>query len=104
MAWAHFFAGRYEESLGWAEAAVREQSNFLMAICLAAASAALAGRIEEARKTMARVRELNPRLSLSNLPIPRPADFSKWSEGVKKAGLPEWPSGAPLASFVSHCP
>jgi hypothetical protein len=31
MAWGHFFARRYDEALFWAEAAVREQSNFFRA-------------------------------------------------------------------------
>jgi TolB-like protein/class 3 adenylate cyclase len=93
MAWAHFFAGRYDEALSWAETGLREQSNFFIAACVAAASAAFAGRIDEAKKAMARVRELNPALRLSNLkdllPIHRPQDFERWREGMKLAGLPE---------------
>jgi tetratricopeptide (TPR) repeat protein len=93
MAWAHFFAGRYDQALSWAEAAAREQSNFLMAACVASASAALAGRIEDANKSIIRVRQLNPTLSLSNLksfiPIRRSEDFERWHEGLRKAGLPE---------------
>ena len=93
MAWAHFFACRYEEAFSWAQAAVREQSNFFMAIAVTAASAALAGKTEEAAKAMARLRELNPTLRVSNLksfmPIFRTQGFEQWSEGLRKAGLPE---------------
>ena len=92
MAWAHFFACRYEEAFSWAQAAVREQSNFFMAIAVNAASAALAGKTEEAAKAMARLRELNPTLRVSNLksfmPIHRAQDFERWTEGLRKAGLP----------------
>ena len=92
MAWAHFFACRYEEAFSWAQAAVREQSNFFMAIAVNAASAALAGKTEEAAKAMARLRELNPTLRVSNLksfmPIYRAQDFERWTEGLRKAGLP----------------
>jgi hypothetical protein len=93
MAFAHFFAGRYEEALSWAETAVREQSNFFMGVCVTAASAAHAGKQEEAKKAMARVRELNPAMRMSNLrslsPFKREQDFKQWSDGLRKAGLPE---------------
>ena len=92
-AFGHFFAGRHDEALTWAEAAVRAQPNFLVGTCVAAASAALAGRTVEARKAMAHLRELNPALRLSNLkdlvPIRRPEDFERWADGLRKAGLPE---------------
>jgi hypothetical protein len=42
---------------------------------------------------MARLREFDPALRLSNLkdlfPIRRHEDFAKWEEGMRKAGLPE---------------
>jgi len=90
---AHFFAGRYAEACSWAEMAMRENANVVLAPCLAAASSALAGRLEEARKAMARLRQIDPGLRLSNLkdlfPIRRSEDFAKWEEGMRKAGLPE---------------
>ena len=93
MAEGHFVAGRYEEALSWAEAAVREQPNFFVGTCVAAAGAALAGRQAEAEKAMTRLRQLNPALRMSNLrdllPFRRPEDFDRWAEGLRKAGLPE---------------
>jgi hypothetical protein len=93
VAWAHFIAGRYDEALMEAEAAVRGQVNFFVGTCLAAASAALAGKPDQAEKAMARARELNPNLRLSNLkdliPFRRREDFDRWYDGLKKAGLPE---------------
>jgi TolB-like protein/class 3 adenylate cyclase len=92
-AWGHFFAGRYDQALSWAQAAVREKPKFLAANCVAAASAALAGRPVEAQKAMAQVREIDPALRLSNLKdlilFRRPEDFARWAEGLRKAGLPE---------------
>jgi tetratricopeptide (TPR) repeat protein len=90
---AHFIAGRYEEALSWAEAALRQRSNFLMALGIAAASSVLAGKAEQAEKAMARLRELNPVLRISNLktwlPFRRPEDFKRWAEALGKAGMPE---------------
>jgi len=75
------------------EAAAREKPNHLIATSVVAASGALAGRSPEAEKAMARLRQLEPALRLSNLrnlgPIRRPEDHARWSEGLRKAGLPE---------------
>jgi len=90
---AHFFAGRYAEALSWAETAVREQPNYILATSMAAASGALAGRLAEAEKAMARMRQLEPALHISNLmdliPVRRPEDLARWAEGLRKAGLPD---------------
>ena len=64
MAGAHFFAGRYTESLLWAERSLREMPNYLPAAIVAAASNALAGRPAEAQRAMARVRQLDPPLRI----------------------------------------
>jgi len=92
VAWAHFVAGRYDEALTWAEAAVREQPNMMFAFCVAAASGALGGRLEAARKAMAQVRRLDPSLRMANLraffPTRRAEDFARWEEGLRIAGLP----------------
>jgi TolB-like protein/tetratricopeptide (TPR) repeat protein len=89
---AHYFAGRYEEALSWAEAAIRDQPKFLIALCIASASYALTGRTPEAEKAMANLRQLDPALRLSNLgelmPIARPGDFAMLFDGLSKAGLP----------------
>ena len=93
VAWAHFFSGRYDEAMSWAEAAVREQPNFFIGLSVAAAAGALAGRQAEAQKAMARLRELKPDLRMSNLnealPINGPEDFARWADGMRQAGLPE---------------
>jgi hypothetical protein len=45
---------RDDEALSWAEAALRQQPNFFVATCIAAAAAALAGRTAEADGTAER--------------------------------------------------
>jgi TolB-like protein/Tfp pilus assembly protein PilF len=93
MSFAHFIAERYGEALACAQSAVRIRSNFQIANCLAAASAALAGRPDEARKAMERVREVNPNLRLADVgtivTIHRPEDIARWADALRQAGLPE---------------
>ena len=94
IAFAHFFAGRYDEATAWAEKAFWERPNILATLRIAAASNALAGRVEEARKAIARALELDPEMRASNLEgrigwFRRPEDFAKYADALRKAGLPE---------------
>jgi TolB-like protein len=93
LAFAHFFAGRYDEAASWAEKALREQPTWIPALRTAAASYALAGREQDARETMARLRELAPEMKISLLkdlmPLRRPDDLNRFTEGLRKAGLPD---------------
>ena len=92
---AHLFAGRYAEALLWAETSMREQRNFILILStsIAAAAAALAERHSDAENAMARVRQIDPALRISNLkdlyPLRRTDDFNRLAEGLRKAGLPE---------------
>jgi TolB-like protein len=92
-AYAHFLAGRYDMASSCAKKAMRERSNFLLAICMSAASNALAGRLEPAQKSMAPALECDPDLRVSNLgelaPFRRAEDLATFAEGLRKAGLPE---------------
>ncbi|HEX9461553.1 MAG TPA: adenylate/guanylate cyclase domain-containing protein [Alphaproteobacteria bacterium] len=93
LACAHLLAGRYDDSSLWAERALQRRPNLLVAIREAAASHALAGRLPEAQKAMAQLRQCDPRLRVSNLkewlPLRRPQDIARYEEGLRKAGLPE---------------
>ncbi|HSD40982.1 MAG TPA: hypothetical protein VLD36_03860 [Burkholderiales bacterium] len=92
-AFAHFLSGRYEEALLWADKAFRDLPTYITAVSVTAASNALAGRLEEARQAMRLWRQIDTGLRMSNLtdwfPIRRPEDFAKWSDGLRRAGLPE---------------
>jgi TolB-like protein/tetratricopeptide (TPR) repeat protein len=93
IAMAHLFAGRFDAASAWAEEAYTNLPSFLMTVSIIAASRALTGRSEEARRAMDQLRELDPALRISNLedwlPIKRPEDLSVFAEGLRRAGLPE---------------
>jgi TolB-like protein len=105
---AHFFAGRYDEAVSWAKMALREQGDAWpgstpvhpgrpdshVALRIAAASCALAGRDEEAKRLVARLLEIDPLLRISNLknvlgPYRQPEHVAKYVDALRKAGLPE---------------
>ena len=93
LAAAHLFDGRYDEASSWAEKASRQRPNAAGAARVAAASHALAGRLEQAQKAMARLRQIDPALRISNLrdvlTLRRPEVMARYVEGLRKAGLPE---------------
>jgi TolB-like protein len=93
MAVAHLFAGRFDAASSWAEKAFRDLPSFLMVVGIIAASHALAGRTDEARRAMNHLRQLDSTLRISNLedwlPIHRPEDLALFADGLRKAGLPE---------------
>jgi tetratricopeptide (TPR) repeat protein len=93
MAYAHFLASRYDIASSYAEMAIRDNPTFLHSICISAASNAFAGRLEPARRDMARALELKPNLRAFNLgdlaPFRRAEDLATFADALRKAGLPE---------------
>ncbi len=94
MAFAHVCAGRYDEAISWATKACHEQPNWAATWRVAAIAYALSGRIAEAQKMIMRLREIDPALRLSNLekmapPFRRPEDLARYTEGLRRAGLPD---------------
>jgi adenylate cyclase len=92
-AYAHFLLGRFEEAVSWAAMALLDKPDFQPGLRIAAASNAMAGRPEQAHKAMARLRQLNPGLRVSNFrdllsPYRRAEDLSRYEEGLRRAGLP----------------
>lgn len=92
-AMAHLFAGRFDAASSWAERAFRELPSFLLAVGIIAASHALAGRTDEARRAMRHLRGLDPALRIANLEgwvlLRRPEDLATFADGLRRAGLPE---------------
>jgi TolB-like protein len=92
-AFAHVFAGRCGQAVAHAEAALSENPVLHMGLRAAALSYALAGHARSAQGFMARLREIDPALRISNLqevtPLQRPQDIALYAEGLRKAGLPE---------------
>jgi adenylate cyclase len=94
IAFAHVFAGHYDEAACWAARAGHELPNWAPSLRAAAIAYALSDRVAEAREAMARLREIDPTLRLSNLervaaPLRRAEDRARLIEGLRKAGLPE---------------
>jgi len=94
-AYAHFFADRYDEAITWAKMALRELPDSHAALRIGAASCALAGRDEEAKRLMARLLEIDPALGISKFvqnlrgPYRQPEHAAKFTDALRKAGLPE---------------
>jgi tetratricopeptide (TPR) repeat protein len=90
---AHFVARRPDEAFVSAENALRHNPFFSQATRIAVASAAILGRMEDAKKYFARLQMLDPELRISNLAdrisFRRPDDFSLLAEGLRKAGVPD---------------
>jgi adenylate cyclase len=90
---AHFFAGRYDEALSWAQKTLRQNPNYAAAIIMAAVSAALAGREDEMRKAVGRLYEIDPKSGIANFsnvwPLRRPEDLAAFEKGLRLTGLPE---------------
>jgi TolB-like protein/Flp pilus assembly protein TadD len=91
-AFAHMLAGRYDEASSWAEKAMWAQ-NYLTPLRIAVASHALAGRLTEAKKALARLQELDPAASIANFteraPLRRREDLETLESGLRRAGMPE---------------
>jgi tetratricopeptide (TPR) repeat protein len=91
---AHFFLGRYDEAASWAAMALTDKPDHQAGLRIDAASNAMAGRPEQARKAVARLRQQHPALHVSTLknvlgPYRRAEDVSRYEEGLRRAGLPE---------------
>jgi TolB-like protein/class 3 adenylate cyclase len=90
---AHFFAGRYDEALSWAQKTLRQNPNYAAAIIMAAVSAALAGREDEMRKAVGRLYEIDPKSGIANFsnvwPLRRAEDLAAFEKGLRLTGLPE---------------
>jgi TolB-like protein/class 3 adenylate cyclase len=91
---AHFFLGSYGEAASWAAIALQDNPDYQTGLRIDAASNAMAGRLEQAHKAMARLRQLNPTLRVSTLKdvlgsYRRAEDVSRYQEGLRRAGLPE---------------
>ena len=93
MAYAHLFAGRYEDASSWADKAMRDNTRFLPVTAVAAASHALAGHPEKATAAMETLRQINSTLRISTLhnefTFRRGEDMARLAKGLRLAGLPD---------------
>jgi tetratricopeptide (TPR) repeat protein len=93
LAYAHLLDGSYDESSKQALRAIAVRPGYLTAMRGAAASLALAGRRDDARRLIRAMQEQNPLIRLSNLPdllpFQRKRDIALWADGLQRAGLPD---------------
>lgn len=90
LAVAHYLAGRYTEAVGFGRKAVQLRNGWTGGHRTYVASLAQAGQIEEARAALARLKELQPNISIAWFErcIPYTAGpMAKFLEGMRKAGL-----------------
>jgi adenylate cyclase len=93
IGFAHILAGRYDDGLMFSERALQQRPNYLTALREMAVGHALSGRLPEAQRAIARLREADPALRIADLadwfPLRRAEDRLKYEEGLRKAGLPD---------------
>jgi TolB-like protein/class 3 adenylate cyclase len=89
----HLFAGDDKEAAVWAERALQERPKAIIGLRLAASCFAHGGRLEDAKRVTAQLRELAPNFRIAQVrtlfPLRRPEDLAKYSEGLRLAGMPE---------------
>jgi hypothetical protein len=93
VAFAHYFAGRYEEALWWADKAVREQPLWLSGLVIVAASKAMSGQLDDAQRAakLACLRDASFCVAEieARMPLRRSSVLARLAEGLRKAGRRE---------------
>ena len=87
---AHYYAYRYDEAIEWIEKAILERPGFTAAHRILCASFAQAGRTKQVRVAMAKLREVQPNVSIAwieqHVPYTERA-MPHFLDGMRKAGL-----------------
>ena len=90
LAVAHYMSGRYDAAIAACRLAFQQRSGMVRGTRIYIASLAQAGRLDEARAALARMKETHPDLSITwiekNVPY-TPGPMAKFLEGMRKAGL-----------------
>ena len=94
LAHAHYFLDQFEEAFAHAEHVLRRNPVGHPGLRIGAASAAFAGRVDEAHQLAARLLEIDRAFAISRLseylgPYQRVDFVEKYAEGLRRAGLPE---------------
>lgn len=93
LGFAAFLRGRNEEALDLAERSLRERASFPGPYRLRAACLSQMGRIDEARKSIDQFLRLAPNATLRHLraqvPLRRDADYERYANALRQAGMPE---------------
>jgi adenylate cyclase len=90
LAAAHYLAGRYSEAVAFGRKAIEQRVNFTGSHRIFCASLAQVGQLAEARAELARLKELQPELSIAWIEKYVPyttGPMAKFLEGMRQAGL-----------------
>jgi TolB-like protein/Flp pilus assembly protein TadD len=87
---AHYLAGRYRDAVEWGQKAIRQRPGFTAAYRILCASLAQAGEMEETHKMVAKLREVQPNVSIAwceaHVPY-TPRAMPHFLDGMRKAGI-----------------
>jgi adenylate cyclase len=89
---SHFFSGHFDVAVHWFTQSVRENPNFPSSHSFLGAALAHLGRLEEARVSVRRRQEMDPKFTIEGLRkrlTYRPEQAQLYLDGLRKAGLPE---------------
>jgi adenylate cyclase len=89
---AYFAKGEYDEAVRWLEQALREKPDATWTYRILTATYANAGRLEEARQSLARFLEAYPGMTVSKAIDATPGNqqfLSRYAQGLRAAGLLE---------------
>jgi len=90
LAVAHYLSGRFTEAIAFGRKALQQRAGMTGGHRIYCASLAQAGKIDEARAALARLKELQPDISIAWLEqyVPySPDQMPQFIEGMHKAGL-----------------
>jgi len=90
MCVANYFARKYDEAIEWGRKSIQQRPSFIPGHRILCASLAQAGRTEELRAAVARLRELQPDISIAWLKehVPyTPRAIAHFLDGMRKAGV-----------------
>jgi adenylate cyclase len=93
LAYAHFAAGRFEETVGAASLASQSNPRFTVPVILHAAALGCLGRSVDVKAVVQRLLELQPGLTVATAILSAryvdPANIAALEDALRRAGLPE---------------
>jgi tetratricopeptide (TPR) repeat protein len=93
LAFSYFLGGHFDEALEWAEHAIQENKDYAVGLRVHAGCAAYLGQIDLARRSVARLLELEPTMtvksSAARLPLKNTPSVAIYWRALRAAGLPE---------------
>jgi tetratricopeptide (TPR) repeat protein len=89
---AHFAARRFDRAIEWADRALRDQPHYSPAIWVKIAGNAHLGRLDEAHVALARLRAINPKLTIAGIRAGRHSSHMRLSSSTSMSPACVWPA------------